>query len=362
LKRVRIVIALLILALSVPQTANGWSRKGHVLITRAAVKLLLDDPSTPLELKVLLREGMVSGRGERGERSAAKLDLRTYVLNAGDDGALDPGLDLFSFRPDILVGSKSPVPAFESTEELMHYLNMEDFQPDPSRRKFLIDGSNKVSPKDLPRNSRDPRYKEAGFITFRTEQCYKSFVQSLKVNYSNEQVFLWLGFLAHYVGDAYQPYHASSDYRGYECPCNQDRKRKHNFHPCMEGLFFEDRELDRSLRERFLKYFEDELKRGVLEVEPESHFSDSKSKLDSYLIVQNALLSGYDYLPFLCRAGNASLKQGEFNAGVWFNYHEKHKEQDLSVVELKARRMAQAVLALKALILQAWQETEIKDS
>jgi hypothetical protein len=342
----RTLIGLLLLTLCTPRPAVAWSRKGHVIVTRAAVKLLLDDPKTPPALQALLQEGL--GKPEK------VTGLEEFVVGPEVKERLDAGLDLYSFRPDELVGAHSTVSAFGIGEDKMHYLDMEMFHPDPKRRRFSPDGANKVRAGDLPRRSSDPRYREAGFLTFRAEQSYRNLVQSLRNNYTNEQVFLWLGYLSHYISDSYQPYHSSIDYRGFDCPCNEGREKKHDFHPDLEGtLFRDDRPAGRQLRAVYWGYFREALAAGAGK-------HRAKSPLDPYLVTQEALLTGYDYLPMLCRAGTAALARGEFDPDAWFNYRERLGKREISVLELKAERMALATLALRALILQAWYEAHGK--
>ncbi len=338
-------ILVLLWLVSWPPVTQAWARKEHVFITRVAVKLLLDQASTPPALQALLREGL--GNTDK------IADLEKFVLEVEETLRLDAGLDLYSFRPDELVGLHSLVPGFDSTEEKMHYLDTDEFNPQRSRQVFAADGSNKVLARSLPRNPRDPRYKSAGFVTFRAEQCYKSLIASLKTNYSNEQVFLWLGYLSHYISDSYQPYHSTIDYQGFNCACNVAREPKHRFHGDMEGLLFRDtRAGAEALRLQFWQYFQAALNRDI--------YGASKKRLDPYLVSQSALLSGYDYLPMLCRAGEVALAQGEFDADAWFNYSEMVGKHKLTLLELKAARMAEASLVLNRLILQAWQEAQQK--
>ncbi|MEW6730567.1 MAG: hypothetical protein AB1489_04440 [Acidobacteriota bacterium] len=337
-------VILLLCTIGRQPSAVAWSHHGHVIITRAAVKLVLEQSTTPAQLQALLREGL----GDTKKLS----QLENFVLEGGGRDRLDAGLDLFSFRPDELVAAKSPVPAFNSTEALMHYLDLEEFHPDPTRRKFAPDGSNKVRIEDLPRDPLDSRYQSAGFVTFRAEQCYRSLVESLATNYSNEQIFLWLGYLSHYIGDAYQPYHATIDYQGLNCPCNQNRPQRHNFHPDMEGTLFRDeRPAGRQLRARFWQHFQAALTAQRTPSTPEV-------RLDPYFVTRDALLSGYDYLPMLCRAGSAALVGQEFDPDAWFSYREKVGQHEITILQLKAERMAQATIVLRTLILQAWQEAE----
>ena len=198
------IAIVLIVSLCAPLPAQAWSHKGHVIITRMAVKLIIDDPQAPPQLKNLL----IIGLGNKQKI----LDLESYATGNNNDDRLDEGLDSFSVRPDQLVALKSSVPALEATEDLMHYLNLEAFQNQPTRQKFALDGSSKPTIAQLPDNFRDPRYHQAGMLTFRTRQCYQSLVASLTQNYSDEQVFLWLGYLSHYLSDAHQPYHSTENY------------------------------------------------------------------------------------------------------------------------------------------------------
>ncbi len=339
------IIILLSLIVSNPLIVPAWSGKGHVIITRMAVKLLLDDPNVPTELKNILKEGL------NGENKVN--ELKTYVISDDNERVFDHGLDSFSVRPDDLTATKSPVPAFNSTEPLMHYLDSELFQTDVSRQKFALDGSNKIKPSDLPRDPKDKRYQEAGFITFRTEQSYKNLVSSLKENYSNDQVFLWIGYLSHYLSDAYQPFHSTVDYQGHECLCNKALEKKHNFHPALEGLLFRDKSsLGQKNRAKYWEYFSNEVSK--------LNASEKAQPLDPYLVTQDALLSGYDYLPMLCRAADKAFKEQKLDANVWFNHQDKVNNQETTVLQLKAERMAQATIKLRFLILQAWQEANKK--
>jgi flagellar hook-basal body complex protein FliE len=326
-----------------PTATFAWSGKGHVIITRTAAKLLIEDPKTPTELKAILIEGL-------GDKEKLN-QLESYVNNTNNLRNFDAGLDSFSIRPDTLTASKSPIPAFGILEPLTHYLDMEFFHPIPEKQKFLPDGSNKITPKDLPRNPKDERYLKAGFITFRAEQSYKSLVASLRDNYSNDQVFLWMGYLSHYISDAHQPFHSTVDYLGHECSCNKDRQEKHNFHGDMEGLLFEDlSQTGKEHREKFLKYFKDAI----------TKLNKKEENLDPYLVVQDALFSGYDYLPMLCRAGDAALGKEKFDAKIWFNYKEKKDNREISILEMKAELMAESTVKIRNLIIQAWNEANTK--
>lgn len=345
-KLLKIITILMIFLITFsPISSFAWSGKGHVVITRTVVKLLVDDPTTPPELKAILLEGL----GDKNKLN----QFDAYVSNTNNSRSFDAGLDSFSIRPDTLTASKSPIPAFGILEPLTHYMDTEFFQPNPERQKFLPDGSNKIQATDLPRSPKDERYLKAGFITFRTEQCYKSLVASLRENYSNDQVFLWMGYLSHYIADSYQPFHSTIDYQGHECPCNKGREQKHNLHRDLEGLLFEDTSKNaQANRDRFLRHFQE----TVLKLNK----NKKEETLDPYLVVQDALLSGYDYLPMLCRAGAIALGKENINSDVWFNYKEKKENREISVLEMKAERMAESTIKIRDLFIQAWNEAQAK--
>jgi hypothetical protein len=101
-------------------------------------------------------------------------------------------------------------------------------------------------------------------------------------------------------------------------------------------------------REKFWQYFSDVIK---------EYKQEQVGRLDPYLVSQEALLTGYDYLPMLCNAGQVALGENEFQADVWFNYQEKIANKEVSILQLKAQRMAQATIKLKTLILQAWKDS-----
>ncbi|MBI4852861.1 MAG: zinc dependent phospholipase C family protein [Acidobacteria bacterium] len=339
------ILVVLIVAFS-PNFTFAWSGKGHVIITRMAVKLIIDDPNMPSELKAILIEGL-------GTKNKL-FQFESYINDTSNLRTFDAGLDSFSIRPDTLTASKSPIPAFGISEPLTHYMDTEFFQSDVERQKFLPNGANKIKPTDLPRNPKDERYQKAGFITFRTEQCYKSLVSSFKENYSNDQVFLWIGYLSHYVADSYQPFHSTIDYQGHECSCNKEREKKHNLHGDLEGLLFEDTsKTGQENREKFLKYFQAAIARLKENKKTET--------LDPYLVIQDALFSSYDYLPMLCRAGDIALGKENLDANKWFNYKEKIENREISVLEMKAERMAESTIKIRDLIIQAWNEAQSKN-
>lgn len=347
-KTVRLGLGLLITLLAVlafTRPAAAWSRKGHVLITRSAVKLLVDDPTTPAALRALLLQGL---------GDPAKLEsLDAFVLTepyTAIMGPLDPGLELFSYRPDDLAPKRSPVPTFNNTEDRLHYLNLERFHADPERRKYAPDGSNKAALADVPRDWHDERYATAGLLTFRVEQVYKNLVQSLAVDDSAEQIYLWMGFLAHYASDAFQPYHSTLNFTGLLCPANQGREKesRHLLHAELEETIFSDESPGvKAQVAPFWKRFKDVLNPGANQPAVRSEPYDSTLQTVS---------ESYEHLAFLCRAATAAFEGGGFNRQAWFAYAEVLDGRKTSVAELQGERMALATLAVRTFIRQAWDD------
>ena len=339
-----LVLAVTLLLLR-PVPGEAWSRKGHVLITRSTVKLLLEDPTCPEALRTVLLEGL--GHPEKIE------SLDDFVLTepySTMSQPLEPGLDLFSFRPDDLTVTRSAVPAFNSTENPMHYLNLERFHPDPERRKFAPDGSNAAKAAELPRDWRDERYATAGLLTFRVEQVYENLVQSLAAGHSNEQSFLWMGFLSHYVSDAFQPFHATLNYDGSQCPANlkRDKPARQNLHFELEDRIFSDESpAVRALVPDFWRQFKSTVSGAA---------ARPAERLDPYVATQEALSASYGWLAFLCRAAAVALQGPEFNRQAWLSYAEEAGGRRLSVAQLQGERMALAALAIRTLIRQAWDD------
>ncbi len=341
------LLLILLAALALPSPAGAWSRKGHILITRSAVKLLADDPATPAALRALLLEGL--GDPAKIESIEAFVLAEPYAKVAGN---LDPGLEAFSYRPDDLAPKRSPVPIFGSTEDKMHYLNLERFQADPERRKYALDGSNKPDLSALPKDPKDERYAAGGFVTFRVEQVYDSLVKSLATDPSNEQIFLWMGFLSHYASDAYQPYHSTLNFAGLLCPANQRREKPDRYltHAELEETIFSDESpaVKPEMLNAFWNQYKTTLAAGA--ARPAQH-------LDPYVSTQEALLDSYDALPFLCDAQEEALEAPTgFDRHAWFAYTGEIGGRRLSTAQLQGDRMALATLAVRTLIRQAWDE------
>src|SRR5207302_7397829 len=96
----------------------------------------------------------------------------------------------------------------------MHFLDVEQFMADESKRTYADDLSHKPKLADFPRDVKDPRYQQAGMLPFRVEECYQNLVKCFREDRlvdtpggfpRDEHAAKWAGYLAHYVQDNTQP-------------------------------------------------------------------------------------------------------------------------------------------------------------
>src|SRR5213593_4410991 len=148
--------------------ALAWSSKEHVLMTRVAASRLLARKDTPAEMKAWLRAATPNRPDVNGEREYL-LKARVGVFPRGVDG-----LPFWATVPDLNALTDSgggdrakKVEPFGVPERLLHFIDVEQFMPDESRRRFAPDLSNKPKLSDIPHDPADPRFGRAGMLPFR---------------------------------------------------------------------------------------------------------------------------------------------------------------------------------------------------
>ena len=223
-----LAFTLALLLLAVP--ASAWSYKEHILMTRLAAGRILADEDAPEGLKDFIREHCPE---------AEDFDLRDFVMNVhvGPNPEGYDGLTFWAMHPDF--DRSTPVPAFDSTEGKMHYIDLELFHPDPEKRRYFDDLSGLPDLADIPRDPDDPRFKEAGFLPFRVEQCYNELVKAFRDG-DDESAVIWAGYLAHYLQDNTQPHHATVDFRSHSYFEHLPKDQRPNVHGWMEYGFIDD--------------------------------------------------------------------------------------------------------------------------
>ena len=277
------------------------------------------------------------------------------------------GLAYWSIYPDF--DRKTPVPIFGSDEGKMHYVDVEFFNPDPAEHAYADDLSHKPAFGDVPRDVEDERYKEAGFLPFRVEQCYVELIDAISadrlstdgegrgpgVNLNTAEV--WAGFMIHYLQDNTQPHHSTIDYKSESYFPNG---RKPNVHGMMEYGFLDDEEqaypeLRAEYHDKVVEYV-DRL--------PPMMFDGIG---DPFATSLQMSLDAYDALPLIGRAAVAAVDAGsvkEPDLRVFANTRGPagfaapvaDARGNATLMEVKAYAAALAVARTEAGLRQAWLE------
>jgi hypothetical protein len=359
-KSAAVAIAVL---LTLAPRASAWSSKEHILLTRIAVHRLLDDNKAPADMKTWLRESAPNLPTLDGERDYL-LHARVGVFPRGVDG-----IPFWATVPDLnaLIDSGSgdrakKVEPFGVPERLLHYVDVELFMPEESRRRYAPDLSNKPKLSDIPHDIADPRFARAGMLPFRVEQCFGKLVESIRSGRlsdkpgqfpRDEHAARWAGFLAHYVQDNTQPHHATADYKSASYFAQAPRAAP-NVHADMEYRLVDDDFADYpDIRKAFW-----EALTAALNAVEDPVGTDG----DLFRSTLEVSLASYDGLPLIGQAAVAAYgtagggRPRDFNAETFYAFRGRFRGQEMTLIELKARQMAWAVLRTEKLWLRAWNE------
>lgn len=309
-------------------------------MTRLAAQRILEDPNAPEGLQAFIRLQCPE---------AEKFDLHDFVLNVrvGPEADGIERLAYWSIHPDI--DRSTPVPALNSIEAKMHYIDLEFFNKEPENRQYFDDLRGLPTLADIPRDPDDPRFKDAGFLPFRVEQCYNELVKAF-VAHDDESAMRWAGYLAHYLQDNTQPHHATIDFRSHYYFRNLPRGDRPNVHGWMEYGFIDDEEnAYPDLRKRYA-----DLVVGVRSIRNQSVAGVEPGYIgDPYSFSLNVSLSAYKLLPTIGRGALAAhALEGDLSAFA----RTPAKEGDLLLQ--KANLGAAAAFATEAAWRQAWAESQ----
>ena len=354
-----VVPVMLLAAVLCPAPARAWSNKEHVQLTRIAAMRLVNDPATPPAMKAWLREAMPGMTDMAGEK-AYFLTARVGVYPTGARGlsfwAAVPDLDVATARPG---NRERKIEPFGAGERLMHYVDLEFFNPDESKRVYAHDLSTKPKAGDVPRDHTDARYLRAGFLPFRVEQCYAELVKQLRAGRlvdkpgqypRDEHAAKWAGFLAHYLEDNTQPHHATIDYRSNSY--FRVKQKAPDVHAAMEYRLVDDEHDDyMPVRERLWGDFE----RALDTVE------DPVTTTDMWTATLEVALASYDALPMIGQAavaahGGDPAKPGAFDAAAFAGFKGTYLGREMTLSEMKAHQLAWAVKRVERVWLAAWKE------
>ena len=357
------IVALSILA--VAHTVLAWSNKEHIQLTRLAIERLVADPSTPPAMAAWLKSAGGSLLNADGERDYF-LHQRVGLIPRAVDG-----IPYWATMPDMAAltdQSYKTIEPFGVGERLLHYIDLEHFMPESKDRFYKNDLSHKPRFEDVPRDLKDPRWKAAGFLPWRVEDCYKKLVAALRAGKltdasgqypRDDHAGKWAGYLAHYLEDNTQPQHATADYKSrfyFAGPASKSP----NVHWDTEGRLMDDEFNDyMNLREEYWPMLV-----KMLEAE-----KDPIESNDPWVATMQVSLISYDALPLIGGAAMAGYKvggtpeapqgaAGTFNADSFFHFKGKYLGREMTFLEMKAFQHAWAAKRVMRLYRQAWDEAQ----
>ncbi len=345
----------------------GWSTKEHVQLTRIAANRLIADPSTPPEMKQWLQRNTSGPRDMAAEREYLLYARIGIIPRAAD------GLTYWSVMPDLMINLEpgKKVEPYGVPERLLHYIDLEFFIPDETKRDYRHDLSGKPKLSDIPRDMKDPRYARAGVLPFRLEESYRKLVESIRAGRlddapgqfpRDEHAVKWAGYLAHYVADNTQPHHATIDYQSQTYFADKRNAPKVHFE--MEFRLVDDEHADfPQTRELYWKAFEAAL----------ASVDDPVKTEDLWQATCEVSLLSYDALPLIGLAAMHAAKQGgtpdkpqrsaaaeKFDTEAFFRFKGSYAGKEMTVAEMKAHQQAWAVKRIERLWRKAWDEANAK--
>src|SRR4051812_29617970 len=290
----RRIVPLVICLLAFTSHAFGWGSKEHLQLARIAANRLIADPSTPPPMKAWLERNTPGPRDMAAEKEYL-LHTRIGIIPHGTDGipfwATMPDMDVFSSPQN------SKVAPYGVHERLLHYVDLEFFVPDETKRDYRHDLSSQPKLADIPRDMKDPRWIRAGMLPFRTEECYRKLVESIRAGKledkpgqfpRDEHAVKWAGYLAHYAADNTQPQHATIDYKSSNYFA--DKRNAPNVHSEVEWKLIDDDLNDyASLREEYWPLLEAAL----------SKLEDPVKTDDVWQATCEVSIASYDALPLI---------------------------------------------------------------
>lgn len=356
-------------------TAGAWSHQGHILISRVAALRIIEDEGAPAGLRAFLKKQM-----PHTMEDCRRLVLEEYVGPKAEKYL--EGLDGASTWPDRVQetaeGKEKKLEPYGMPEFKMHFLDLEFFGKEG---EYKADLSGKPALEAVPRDPKDARYKQAGYVHFRVEESYRGLVKAFageggKVD--EKAALEQLGYLGHYMADVHQPHHSTADYKSLsylaaaKVPGVREIRTKRgdgteavtyrtekgiNPHGDVEYQIFETTEEPRkALRGELWEKFV-----GALAAIDRQKMAAEAGKFDGFAWTLATLSESYQYLPLVGEAAAAAYKTGTFEPGVFF----KHKgavttvagvEREVTVLEMIASQKALAVFEVERAIRRAWAE------
>jgi hypothetical protein len=362
--RMKILLFAGLIHLLLASYANAWSHKEHILFLRIAVTRLLSDPATPSAMKEWLRDA--SGGQLFADMSQAEDFFMNTKIGISPRGFR--GLSYWVYQPDmrsLYDKADIKIEPFGVHEKVLHYIDLELFVSGDTKREYKHDLSNKPPLEAFPHDMTDVRYIQAGMLPFRIEQCYNELVKSIRENRLNadtleaqqeKTAIYWAAYLAHYLGDNTQPQHASVDYKNQSYFTNP--LRAPNVHAEVEYRMCDDEMNDyMDLRREYWPIF-------VRQIDAFVDPAASKDLFQSSLEVSR---QSYDAMPLIGLAAMEATgtkgppekpqgAPGPFDTEKFFRFKGKFRDQEMTVLEMKAIQTAWAVQRIEKTFRRAWNE------
>ena len=275
------------------------------------------------------------------------------------------GMPRWCTEPDNRAGDKTPIEPFGIAERPLHFVDLELLNSNVDKQKYRHNLSAMPNLADVPRDIKDPRWKQAGMLPFAVEYSYKKLVESIKAGKldidpakpdDDDNALRWAGYLAHYLEDNTQPMHASEDYMGKSYFA--DRRGAPNIHSEMEYKMNDDEKKPYpKLRADYWDAFMGELKT----------MKDPVQSKDLWMDTLKVCAEGYRNMPLIGLAAmNASGQQGTpdkprgksgpVDTERFFRYSSGVTGTHETVLKMKARQQAWAVVRVARIWRQAWDE------
>ena len=341
------------LILGITTDARAWGYKEHIQLTRIAASRLMLDPATPIAMRQWLKNNCAILHDMSAEQDWFMHE------SVGEDPSKYRDLLWWACMPDLqtkLMPRDDKLPYLPAHERLMHYVDLEMFLPEGVSRTYRDDLTARSPIDSFPRDPNDPRYQQAGLLPFAVEYSYQQLVLALKEDrlttdpakpQDDNHAVKWAGYLAHYVQDNTQPHHATEDFRSFSYFPNVQTKP--NVHAEMEWKMADDAKNPfTALRTAYFPLFDQALRTAA-----NPSITD-----DLFVSTLEVAAKSYEALHLIGRAAQRANKTGSFDTEVFFNFEGKVGEQSMTVMQLKARQQAWAVIRTEYLLRRAWREAK----
>lgn len=347
----------LILLLLLASVGFGWSTKEHMQFARVAAIRLEAQADLPPAFRQWLKEAAPDALSMETERDYL-LHKRVGAIARGADG-----LSFWATMPDVTAATDHrDLAPYGVPERLLHFTDLEHFNAQPEHRRYSDDLSGLPALKDIPRDLHDPRYRTAGFLPFRVQECQDRSIELFRQGKlldhpgqlpRDEHAVKWMGMLAHYAADSTQPQHATEDYKSLSYLAPSLHKLANPHEDFEYRLVDDDGDDYPALREEYWKLY-------VSALEKLEKIDAGPLPQDAWESTVATLRQSYLCLPLIGRAAAAAYTltpsgKARFDAEAFFHFRGEVAGRAMTLLEMKAQQTALATRRIEKLWRQAWE-------